>query len=70
MKKLLISFVVIMFIMSCNSNPQATGDSVIMQQEKKDNAIEFQKDSITAKDIRDEAPVSSDSMATKDKSPK
>lgn len=48
MKKAFLIFLVASFIISCNPNPQATGDSIIMKQEKQANAIEYQTDSITA----------------------
>lgn len=46
MKKLLCFLSVITIFIACNSNPSATGDKIIMQEERKDNAIEFQKNPI------------------------
>ena len=43
MKKLVLGIAAAMFILSCNSNPSATGDSIIMEHEKKTNALEWQQ---------------------------
>ncbi len=43
MKKIVLAGAVVVFLLSCNSNPSATGDSKIMEQEKKENALEWQK---------------------------
>lgn len=44
MKKVILCIATTLFILSCNPNPSATGDSIIMEHEKKTNAIEWQEE--------------------------
>ena len=65
MKKLLLAVFVASFATACNHNPQGTGDEILMRQERQDNAIEYQKDSITEKDIPGANPGFTSESATK-----
>lgn len=64
-QKLLPFALMAIFAGACNHNPQATGDDIIMQQEKKDNAIEYQKDSISLNEVPVVKATSVDSTAAK-----
>lgn len=67
MKKAFLSGAVVLFLLSCNSNPSATGDSKIMEQEKKENALEWQK-APTDTSLQN-APVPVDTTKPKDTIP-
>lgn len=48
MKKVLILLFIGSLFTSCNSNPQGTGDEIIMEKEHRDNPIEYQTKAIEA----------------------
>ena len=64
MKKILILMFAASIFSACNSNPQETGDEIIMKQERKENALEHQKNPITT--VPDSVTMPIDSAMTKD----
>lgn len=64
MKKYSLLVVTAIFVLSCNSNPSATGDSIIMEHEKKTNELEWQKAPVDTMSVHQhQVPIADSSLA-------